>query len=42
MMGYLPEIYEGFKQQFPELAKDYYSLALLATNGVRWMLKHDG
>jgi alkylhydroperoxidase/carboxymuconolactone decarboxylase family protein YurZ len=28
MMGYLPEIYEGFKQQFPELAKGYDSLAL--------------
>lgn len=27
-MGYLPEIYEEFKQQFPELAKDYDRLAL--------------
>ena len=27
-MGYLPEIYEEFKQQFPEPAKDYDRLAL--------------
>ncbi len=27
-MGYLPEIYEEFKQRFPELAKSYDALAL--------------
>ncbi len=27
-MSYLPEIYRGFKQQFPELAKAYDALAL--------------
>ncbi len=27
-MGYLPEIYEEFKKQFPELAKAYDALAL--------------
>ncbi len=27
-MGYLPEIYEEFKQQFPEVTKAYDNLAL--------------
>ena len=27
-MGYLPEIYEEFKQQFPDIAKTYDGLAL--------------
>lgn len=41
-MDYLPELYQEFKQQFPEVAKAYDDLALVCHKGGHWMKRRGG